>query len=232
MVLTPMRRFAMAVVAVLLAALTIGRAEAPAARAAPKFQPPEVIRAADVHAPLRSIAYGTVVLEATIGTQGEVESVRVVRDVASLSPAAAHAVERWRFRAATYGGKPVRSRITLAFTFNPAVNNPVNTPLEPRSLPAVADAGEPHYRPPDVAATSFPEYPIRSVAWGAVTLELALSPAGRIENVRTVRDVASLTPEAVRAVKQWSFTPAELDGRPFASKLAVCFVFTPPHTGR
>jgi hypothetical protein len=43
-----------------------------------------------------------------------------------------------------------------------------------------------------------------------------------------IRDIASLTEEAARAVKQWKFKPARLDGHPVATPMVVAFTFSQP----
>ena len=93
-----------------------------------RFQPPEVISAVEADYPVRSIAWGTVILQVTIDPSGEIEQVKVIKDVKSLTPQAEKAVKKWKFKPATLDGKPVGSTIVVAFTFNPPVYNPTSTP--------------------------------------------------------------------------------------------------------
>jgi len=85
--------------------------------APPRFAPAEIVSAADAYYPVNSVAFGTVVLQVTIGPSGKPEQVRVARDIPSLTPEALRAVKKWKFRPATLDGKPVRSVIAVAFTF-------------------------------------------------------------------------------------------------------------------
>ena len=87
----------------------------------PVFRPPVVLAAAEAPYPHRSIAYGTVVAEVTISASGEVEEVRVLRDIPSLSEVAVASARKWKFAPATLDGKPIRSTMALAFTFTPPV---------------------------------------------------------------------------------------------------------------
>ena len=92
--------------------------QAPTAEAgAPKFIPPEILRTADAAYPLNSVAFGTVVLEVHLDASGEIRSVRVARDIASLTQPALEAIKHWRFKAATLDGKPVASVLPVAFIF-------------------------------------------------------------------------------------------------------------------
>jgi len=86
----------------------------------------------------------------------------------------------------------------------------------------------PHYDPPQVISAVDATYPINSVAFGTVVLEVELSATGKIDRVDVVRDIPPLTESAEQAVKQWKFKPARLDGREVASSLPVAFTFVRP----
>jgi len=67
--------------------------------------------------PARSISWGTVVLDLTVGKTGNVGNVVLARGVASLTREAMNAVETWRFRPATFQGQPIHSKTVVAFVF-------------------------------------------------------------------------------------------------------------------
>jgi TonB family protein len=90
----------------------------------PRFAPARVLETTEAAYPVTSIAAGTVVLEVIVSASGEIEEVKVVRGIASLTEAAERAVRRWRFAPATLDGRPVRSAVPVAFTFNRPVVNP------------------------------------------------------------------------------------------------------------
>lgn len=89
-----------------------------------RFAPARVLETVEAAYPVNSIAAGTVVLEVMVSATGEIEEVKVVRGIASLTEAAERAVRRWRFAPATLDGRPVRSAVPVAFTFNRPVVNP------------------------------------------------------------------------------------------------------------
>lgn len=93
----------------------------------PRFEPAEVISAVDADYPPTSVAAGTVVFEVTIGPSGEIERIRRVREIPSLTESAERALKQWKFRPATLDGKPVRSRVAAAFSFT----RPVVQPMQP-----------------------------------------------------------------------------------------------------
>jgi TonB family protein len=80
----------------------------------------------------------------------------------------------------------------------------------------------------DVVAVAFPQYPANSIASGTVVLRIRVDEMGRIEKTVVVRRIASLTSPAVRALREWKFKPAEFDGKPLASSIALAFVFRAP----
>jgi protein TonB len=95
--------------------------------AEPRYEPAEVVAAVEAPYPPNSVAAGTVIFEVTLGSSGAIEEIRKLRDVPSLSEAAERSLKQWKFRAATLDGKPVRSKLTVAFSFT----RPIVTPTRP-----------------------------------------------------------------------------------------------------
>lgn len=89
----------------------------------------------------------------------------------------------------------------------------------------------PRFDPPTVVSAAEAIYPLQSIAWGTVVLEVSLDDTGKITDVRVVRGIPSLTEPAVRSARQWKFQPAKLDGKPIPSKVPVAFSFVPPNVG-
>jgi TonB family protein len=54
----------------------------------------------------------------TLDESGSVRDVRVLRDIPSLTEPAKEAVRKWRFEPARLNGKPVESRLPVAFSFS------------------------------------------------------------------------------------------------------------------
>ena len=120
-----MKRLIILAIAVAIAA-TLALAQRPE-KLEPRFEPAQVVSTAPAPYPPTSIAEGTVILEVTIGTGGNIESVKVISGVASLTEAAERSLRQWKFRAATLDGRPVRASIVTAFTFT----RPVVLPQPP-----------------------------------------------------------------------------------------------------
>jgi protein TonB len=67
----------------------------------------------------RAHVEGVILLEAIIGADGAVRDVRVVHGVSPLlDPSALEAVRRWRYRAASIGGRPVAVYLQVVLTFS------------------------------------------------------------------------------------------------------------------
>ncbi|HET8923569.1 MAG TPA: energy transducer TonB [Candidatus Acidoferrum sp.] len=84
-----------------------------------RFDPPSVVTATEAVYPLQSVASGTVVLEVSLDDAAKITDIRVVRGIASLTEPAESSVRQWTFQAAKLDGKPVSSRIVVAFSFVP-----------------------------------------------------------------------------------------------------------------
>ncbi len=115
------RRIVLVLAALSLAAMAA--AQRPE-KAAPRFEPAEVASTAELFYPPNSVGFGTVVLEVTLDDSGAIENVKVVKDIKSLTPEAEKCVRKWSFRPARLGGRPVRSTVPVAFTFNNPFRNP------------------------------------------------------------------------------------------------------------
>jgi outer membrane biosynthesis protein TonB len=86
------------------------------------------------------------------------------------------------------------------------------------------------FRSAEVVSASRVGIPFNSVANGIVELYLTIGEAGTVEDVHVARPLASVTEEAVRAVKTWKFSSATMRGKPVESRLTVFVVFCPVAT--
>ena len=77
-----------------------------------------------------------------------------------------------------------------------------------------------------------PDYPraaIRTRSEGVVILDAIITAAGDVDEVRVLRSANPLLDDAaVRAVRQWAYRPALLDGRPVRVRLTVTVKFSMP----
>jgi hypothetical protein len=106
-------------ICVLMVAAALGDAQQEVKQARRRFDPPSVVTATEAIYPLQSVASGTVVLEGSLDDAAKITDIRVVRGVASLTEPAERSVQEWTFQAAKLDGKPVSSKIVVAFSFVP-----------------------------------------------------------------------------------------------------------------
>jgi periplasmic protein TonB len=72
----------------------------------------------------------------------------------------------------------------------------------------------------------YPEIARLSKKEGKVILEALLDVTGRVESVKVLRSEVFLDDAAIRAVKQWRYTPTELNGVPVPVLMTITVVFS------
>jgi periplasmic protein TonB len=73
---------------------------------------------------------GVVIMEATLGTDGKVTDVKVLRSIPLLDQAAIDAVRQWEYTPTLLNGVavPVRMSVTVNFTLKPPAAPPATAP--------------------------------------------------------------------------------------------------------
>jgi TonB family protein len=198
------------------------------AKEEPTFQPPEALSLTDFEFPSISVASGTVVLDAVLSETGKVQRVEVRRSIASLTEPLVRAVKEWEFSPATVAGKAITSRVPVALTVRPPLWSVVPVPL-PALKPQTDAAIQAEFQAAEVIRAAFPRYPEANIVNPVtIVLEVTLSPTGKAEAVRVLRDFPPLTNEANAALEDWRFLAATFNGRAVESKIVLAFVFRPP----
>jgi hypothetical protein len=196
----------------------------------PKFVPPEVESAGDINYPIDSVASGVVVVAVKLGDEGQIEGTEVLRDVPSLTAPVLLSLQNWTFKPATLDAKAVDSTIVVSVAFNPSdyrLRGGTTSAFgkELRTL-SPDDNG---FLPPKITGTAWAEYPMNSLAQGAVLLDVSISDTGEVTRAVPVATVASLTALSVNAAKKWTFQAARFKGMAIPSKAVVGFVFRLPN---
>ena len=84
-------------------------------------------------------------------------------------------------------------------------------------------------RPPQRISDVQPVYPPIAQAarvQGIVIIEATIGADGRITNTRVLRSIPLLDQAAVDAVRQWQYTPTQLNGVPVPVIMTVTVTFT------
>jgi TonB family protein len=69
--------------------------------------------------PVNSVVWGSVLVQATVDSAGEVKDVKLLHGMANFDSFAQEALKKWCFRAGTVRGKPTTSKVVIAFIFQP-----------------------------------------------------------------------------------------------------------------
>src|SRR5207248_10671900 len=67
--------------------------------------------------PVNSVAWGSVVLQVTVGSVGDVKEVSVLHPMSGFNDFTLHALKRCRFRAAAFLGKPVTAKTVVTYVW-------------------------------------------------------------------------------------------------------------------
>jgi hypothetical protein len=191
-----------------------------------RFVPPDITSASEIPYPVEVLASGLVTLGLNISVTGQPPDVQVLRDIPGLTSLTSSIVKGWSFTPGKLDGNATPSTITVEVVFNPG--DSLNQSMK---IPPVAPTPPPFpagYLPPEVSVGSFALYQPNSVGVGTVVLDVTIDKYGTVKKTDVIRDVPSLTPEAIAAVKRWTINPATFNGKAITSKLVVAFVFRSP----
>jgi TonB family protein len=170
--------------------------------------PPRVLETSGT---LYAAVEGTVTLEASVGVQGNVHVLRVVKTPNSdLDTAAIAAVESWKFAPALKDGVPVAAISQVDVDFR---------------LPGEAIRIGPDVTPPTVMSRVEPKYTDEAKearAQGTVVLQVVIRKDGSVDVLRVVRSIGyGLDQSSIDAFKQWVFRPGMKNGNPVDVALNV-----------
>ena len=165
----------------------------------------DAVRPADVN------VQGEVVLNAVISKTGEIESLRVVSGHPMLVPAALESAKQWKYRPYEVNGIATTVETTIRFEFS---NNsvPRTNDLNSESRVSVTSkdiSGHIIRKVPPI----YPPLARQARIQGAVILRVIIEKEGNVTNLQLVSGHPMLAPAAIEAVRQWKYTPYELNGQ-------------------
>ena len=153
------------------------------------------------------------------GTSADVIARETSGDAARL--AAVAAASTWRFQPGKLNGKPHPFALTVWLECRGAWQSPVDPVLQLRPggdvlPPAVIHKVEPEYS----------EEARRAKFQGSVDLALVVDPTGHATNIVIYQLLGfGLDAQAIAAVRQWHFNPAQKAGKPVPMTSAISFSF-------
>jgi protein TonB len=161
---------------------------------------------------------GVVILEATIGPNGKISDVKVLRSIPALDAAAVGAVRQWEYEPTIIDEVAVPVITSVAVEFKLTAPAPVRVGGTIKA-PAQTKRVNPPY-PPEAQAAG---------VQGVVIMEATIGVDGKVTDVRVLRSIALLDQAALDAVRQWEYAPTVVNGVtvPVVMTVTVNFTLTP-----
>ena len=143
---------------------------------------------------------GTVIIEATIGPDGRVTDVRVLRPTPILDAAAIEAVRKWRYTPTMLNGVAVPVMMPVTVNFGPEnqlaqpARNIVTAPADPKVI---------------------------VVPQGYAVVDVTIGTNGAVREVTLVKGDAALAAATLDTIRTWRYAPTLLNGAPIEVKMTV-----------
>jgi TonB family protein len=216
-----------AMVFVGMAMLFGGGTRAQSTAGAAAYKAVGITSASDIAYPVNASTTGLVAVDVSVDALGSAETVKVVQDVPPLTDAVVAAVKTWPFSAAQLNGSAVAGRIRVNVVFNPF--NPGGVGIPSGGLqPEEPTNGAGTFVPARVTSAHYANYPVNTVEFGTVVLDVHVGKSGKVEQVKVIRRVDPLTTAASAAVKSWKFAAATYEGNAMSSRVVAAVVFPSP----
>jgi len=171
--------------------------------------------------PSQALLGGEVVLDALVDSTGRLADIRVVQGENPFLEKAVAAVRTWTFLTGRSNGHAVEGRVGIVFQFPQSFATLRAKPAHKYDEP-LANAPTRGALP---ILTVEPEPASMTTAEGSVILYCGVDDRGEIKSVRVLRDLESLAPVALSAVRQWRFVPGRVGGANAESAAVVVVTF-------
>jgi hypothetical protein len=197
------------------------------------YNSPEVASAGDTYVPYQVVLDGLFVLDVSLDAGGAVQGIDALRDPGSMLGAAKTSVRQWKFRPAwkfqpaSREGRSAPSRMTVSFLYRPP-NYGNAAAVPPKQFSPVVPTEHDNYVPVGVLSFAYPAYPVNSVAWGSVVVQVTVDSSSEVKGVDFLHGMDVFNSFVSDALKQWRFQAATLNGKPITSKTVIAFAFQPP----
>jgi len=164
---------------------------------------------------------GELVAMMSISDRGDVRNIRVLKGDPLLIKAVEEAVNKWKFKPVTKGGKALAVVATAKFRFVLNDDKQASDGVPPELDPATEFPQRVRVSSGVISGLLMrkvePAYPSRARhagVQGPVTMEATIGKDGKITDLRVVSGPSDLKEAAVDAVKQWRYKSYMLMGEP------------------
>ncbi len=156
--------------------------------AQPNYKPARVISAGDAYVPFQVMIDGFFVFDVVLNDDGTVERIDALRDPGAMPGAAKTSISSWKFQLASKDPASAPSRMIVSFVYRPpnygnaaAVSPKDFAPVLPANQSNPSEHG--NYVPVGILSFAYPAYPVNSVAWGSVVVQLTVDGSGDVKGV-------------------------------------------------
>jgi TonB family protein len=172
--------------------------------------PPVVNKVEPVYPPLALQARisGVVIMKTTIAVDGSVQHIEVVSGHPLLVPAAIEALKNWKFQPNTAG----TYRVEIPFVTGNALA--AQQQAEGKTLTIKVGGNVQAAKLINHVDPVYPPAARAAGIEGTVTLQVTLTEDGTVETAEPTDGHPALASAAIEAVKQWTWQPTLLNGRP------------------
>jgi len=188
--------------------------------------------------PVTAVAGGEVLLDLDVSAEGAVMRATPLRSTPPFTELVVNAVRDWQFFPAravvdvdrTPGSKAtsrvaVQSHVLVAAVFRPPALRAPTLGEPPKDVSSGLDAL------PFPVAMIPPLFPPTAASNGVVLLEVHVSANGSVDSAGVINSAPPFDDSAVKAVRQWHFRPAQLQGAAVATYVYVILGFRVPVSG-
>jgi outer membrane biosynthesis protein TonB len=164
-------------------------------------------------------------VDLTVDAAGRVEATTLLRGGRPADSLIAPIAKSWRFRAASDGGKAVRSHVLFALVVRaPQLYDGPTLGTPSGNLAAPSDDI------PYPTAFLQPRYPLGAVGDGMIVVEVLVGVDGGVVRAEVIQGAGILANESLQTARRWTFRPAVRRGKPVEAYAYIGFGFRQPVT--
>ncbi|HLI34144.1 MAG TPA: M56 family metallopeptidase, partial [Terriglobia bacterium] len=180
----------------------------------------------------RAKIQGTVVLEITVDSKGDVTNIRVISGPDELVKSSVGAVKQWRYAPSPL--LPARTKVTINYTLkdDPSPQSAARPAPDPEGNPSANLADHKVYeiggnvRAPKPVYAPDPPYPhqaSKAGLQGTVVMAAVVNAEGKVESVKEVSKPLGMGMDesALNTIRTWTFQPAMRNGKPVPVKITI-----------
>ncbi len=201
--------------------------------AQPNYKPARVTSAGDAYVPFQVMIDGFFVFDVVLNDDGTVERIDALRNPGAMPGAAKTSISSWKFQLTSKDAASAPSRMIVSFVYRPP-NYGNAAAVAPKDFAPVLPADQSdrsehgNYVPVGILSFAYPAYPVNSVAWGSVVVQLTVDGSGDVKGVEFLHGMVGFNNLVSDALRKWRFQAATFDGKPITSKTVIAFVFQTP----